>query len=429
MLKDITKQAEVQAEKQEESVYRTVRMPEGDILVDARADLMALGVKMGLKVMSRMFLEDVEGLCGPARKRNPERKGSRWGTTGGEVSLGGRRVAVKRPRVRNKSTEVPLMSYEVFNSKDLLGERVLGQIFAGVSERRYERSLETQVPDNKSRSTSRSAVSRRFVAHTTMKIGLWMNRSLKEVDLVLLFIDGIEMGDHTLIVAIGVDIDGKKHALGAWEGATENSTAAKMLLMNLIDRGLRVDEGLLVVIDGSKALRKAVRDVLGKNVPVQRCQQHKIRNVLRLLPNGMKTSVELAMRQAYQSRNVNTARKRLKNLARVLDEQCPGAAASLREGMNETLTVIELGLPKTLRRSCQTTNIIESMLSIVRDVSRNVKRWRSGRMALRWTATGLMEAERRVKRIRGYKELNYLRKALQKRRQAEKPIEKSEQVA
>ncbi len=291
---------------------------------------------------------------------------------------------------------------------------MLNQILIGVSTRRYERSLEVK---SDGRSTSKSAVSRRFVLRTQRQLVEWMNRPLDDLDLLVLFIDGIEVGDHTLVVALGVDSGGVKHILGVCEGSTENATVCQALLSDLAERGLRTDQPLLVVLDGSKALRKAVRQTFGDNAVVQRCQEHKRRNVASYLPKGLQGLVRMRMRQAYQKNDVDKARSILEGLAGQLEEDYPGAAASLREGMEETLTVIALGLPKALRRSLQTTNIIESTLSSVRNVSRNVKRWRSGSMALRWTVTGLIEAEKSFNRIWGYRDLSKLAEALDRIKQ------------
>ncbi len=286
------------------------------------------------------------------------------------------------------------------------------QLLIGVSTRRYQASLETEViekVDLNSRATSKSAVSRRFVALTEERLVQWMNRALGDLEIVVIFIDGTEFGEHTIVTAMGIDQEGKKHILGAWEGATENAQVAGTLVSDLVERGLKVDEeSTLFVIDGSKALYKAVKQTFGQGVRVQRCQRHKIENVKGHLPKELHASIEITMRQAYQSDNIDTARRILTNLASRLEIDHPGAASSLHEGLKETLTVIDLGLPKILRQSLQTTNVIESALSVVEDVSKNVKRWRSGKMVLRWTVTGLIEAEKRFKRIRGYKELPIL---------------------
>jgi len=397
---------------------RAITLPE--LMVDVRADLLDVGIKAGLAVMAQMFVEDVEAICGQRYEHQKPRKESRWGTTGGEVVLGGKKVSIKRPRVRSGTHEVALSTYEHFKDSDPLTKRVLEQVLIGVSARRYHRSLEGGGIDLEFRGVSKSAVSRRFVMATAERIAEWMARPLDGLDIVALFMDGIRVGDHMVVAAIGVDSDGRKHALGIWEGATENSAVCQALVDNLLSRGLRVDKPMLFVIDGAEALTKVIRQTFGKNAVIQRCQRHKMENVKSHLPKGLQMLVSLEMRRAYQSDDVNKARGILKGLICRLEDAHPGAAASLREGLEETLTVIELGLPKALRRSLQTTNIVESGMSIVRHVTRNVKRWRSGKMVLRWTATGFMEAEKRFRRINGYQEIPRLVAALKRKRDLDK---------
>ena len=393
---------------------RSARVRVGEVVVDAYRSLLDLSVQTGMLVMKHMLEEDVEQICGCRYRHQEGRKASRWGETDGEVALGGRRVKIQRPRVRraNGGGEERLPTYEFFNSDEPVRQRVLEQVLAGVSGRGYQGSLEVEADG---RSTSSSAVSRRFVALTKARMADWMSRPLHEVALCVLMIDGIEMGDHTVVVALGIDRGGEKQILGAWEGSTENASLCKDLLSDLVSRGLCVDDGVLAVIDGAKALRKAVRDVFGDKVVVHRCQQHKIRNVVDKLPKNKKAWIELKMRRAYNANDVDKAHGILKALVRELEHDHPGAASSLREGLDETLTVVALELPDTLRTSLQTTNVIESTLSIVRTVSRNVKRWRNGSMALRWTVTGLMEAERRFRRIRGYRSLETLVNVLKRK--------------
>ena len=393
---------------------RRVCLPGGEVIINARAELLETAVEAGFQVVKAMLEEDVENLCGFRYCHQRSRKAFRWGETTGEVTLGGRRVGIDRPRVRGRrGKEKILPTYKLLTCNDPLNERILEQMVVGVSTRRYKRSLEV---NTEGRATSKSAVSRRFVLRTQQQLVEWLSRPLGELELLALFLDGIEMGEHLMVVGVGVDTKGNKHVLGVWEGSTENTIVCQALLSNLAERGLSTEQPLLVVIDGSKALRKAVKQTFGQNAIVQRCQQHKRRNVAGQLPEGLGRLVDVRMRQAYQSDSVDKAQRILNNLSSQLEEEHPGAAASLREGLEETLTVVALGLPKTLRQSLQTTNIIESTLSIVRDVSRNVKRWQNGGMALRWTVTGLIEAEKRFKRIRGYRALPILTEALQQKR-------------
>jgi transposase-like protein len=255
-------------------------------------------------------------------------------------------------------------------------------------------------------------VSRRFVAGTAKRLTALLERRLDGIQFVALMIDGIVLEDHTILVALGIDSDGKKHPLGLREGATENSTSCKELLADLIDRGLAADRALLVVIDGAKALRKAVTEVFGNRALVQRCQEHKMRNVTDQLPDDMRKTVRRAMQDAYRTRDVGRAKKLLTNLQRSLEAHHPGAASSLAEGLDETLTIIAFDLPELLERTLATTNPIENLMGTVRRVSRNVKRWRDGQMMLRWVAAGLLEGERTFRRVKGHKGIPRLLAAL-----------------
>jgi len=256
---------------------RTITLPE--LMVDVRADLLEVGIKAGLAVMAQMFASDVEAICGSRYRHEKIRKASRWGTTGGEVVLGGRKVQVKRPRVCSRDgQELRLPTYEHFKDSDPLTKRVLEQVLIGVSARHYHRSLESNGSCLRVRGTNKNAVSRRFVMATAERIAGWMARPLDELDIVALFMDGIRVGDHMVVAAIGVDSGGRKHALGIWEGATENSAVCQALIDNPVDRGLRVDKPMLFVIDGAKALTKVIRQTFGKNAAIQRCQRHKMEN-------------------------------------------------------------------------------------------------------------------------------------------------------
>jgi len=320
---------------------------------------------------------------------------------------------MRRPRARTRDgEEVVLPSWEHFADEDVLNERAMEQMLVGVSTRKYQRSLESVGDKLETRGTSRSAVSRRFVAGTEKRLAALLERRLEALRLVALMIDGIVLDEHTILVAIGIDVEGKKHVLGLREGATENATSCKELLASLVERGLAIDHALLVVIDGSKALRKAVADVFGTRALVQRCQEHKLRNVVDQLPEDMRKTVRRAMQDAYRSRDVGRAKKRLMNLHRSLDGHHPGAAASLVEGLDETLTVVALDLSPLLERTLATTNPIENVMGTVRRVSRNVKRWRDGQMMLRWVAAALLEGEHNFRRVKGHKGIPRLLAAL-----------------
>ncbi len=387
-----------------------------EIAESAREGLLALAVGTGLQVMTAMFEEDVTGLCGPGGRHNTGRAGYRHGTGDGSVTLGGRRVPVTRPRVRaaDGSGELRLPSYDLFSSTEILGRMALEKMLAGLSSRRYGHGLEpagTRV-EQVAASTSKSAVSRRFVAATETALQDLMSRRLDDLDLVAFMADGVHFGEHTCVVALGIDIHGVKHPLALEEGSTENATLVTDLITGLRDRGLDVTRPVLAVLDGSKALSRAVKDVFDKPL-IQRCQQHKIKNVRDKLPEKLRAVVERRMRQAYHASTPVEAEGLLTTLARELDKTHPGAAASLREGMAETLTILRLGVPPTLARTLRSTNPIESMIEICREHSRNVKRWRNGTMALRWFAAGMLEADHQFRRVNGRLHLPKLRAALE----------------
>src|SRR5437660_2945778 len=333
---------------QDESPLR--HLPLVDLLVDTKTELLELALRSGLKVFTAMLEEDRTAICGPRYAHDPDRLASRAGTTQSDVVLGGRKVIIQRPRVRTAAGEVALPTFQTMAATDPLDRRVVEQMLVGVATRQYARSLEPLGPEMESRGTSKSAVSRRFVARTTAQLAAWQSAPLDALDLVALLIDGIHVGEHCLIVALGVAADGQKHALGLWEGSTENATLCQSLLANLQSRGLRTDRSLLVILDGSKALRKAVRDLFGDVALVQRCQVHKLRNVLDHLPERQRTWAKAILQRAYRSADVATARRLLIDLARRLEADHPSAADSVREGLDETLTVLGLNVPETLRR-------------------------------------------------------------------------------
>lgn len=390
-------------------------LPLVDLLVDTKTELLELALRSGLKVFTTMLEEDRTAICGPRYAHEPERPASRGGTTRSEVVLGGRKVAIQRPRVRTAAGEVALPTFEAMAATDPLDRRVVEQMLVGVATRQYARSLEPVGPEMQSRGTSKSAVSRRFVARTTAQLAAWQSAPLDGLDLVALLIDGVHLGDHCLIVALGIAADGQKHALGLWDGSTENATVCQGLLANLQSRGLRTDRSLLVILDGSKALRKAVRATFGDAALVQRCQVHKMRNILEYLSDRDRSWAQAILRRAYQATDPKLAQRLLLDLARRLEAEYPSAAESVREGLDETLTVLTLKLSPRLRRSLATTNAAESLLSRTRHVKRNVKRWRSGQMMLRWVAAGILEAVKGFRRVKGYADMPMLVAALRAR--------------
>ena len=390
----------------------------GELVGAAKEGLLALSVGVGLGVMGELLEEEVTEVVGPKGKHDPERSAVRHGHEAGEVTLGGRRVAVERPRVRTAdgSQEVRLETYRHFADRDPLTRLVLEQMLAGVSTRRFERTREPVGPDveAQARSVSKSAVSREFVARTRENLDALMSRRLDDVRLAVMMIDGIELKGRTNVVALGMTTEGVKIPLGLWEGSTENATVATALLSDLVDRGLDPEQGILFVIDGAKALRKAIRTVFGQRAPVQRCVRHKERNVLDHLPERDRPVVKRRLRHAWADTDHGRALEKLRLLAAELERSHPGAAASLREGMQETLTLTRLGIRGNLKKTLESTNPCESMIECVRRTSRNVKHWQNGDMCLRWTAVGMLEAERQFRRIIGYADLAKLVTAIER---------------
>jgi len=379
-----------------------------------KRDLLSWVQELGLEALADVFEGDVLALAGEKGKHRADRAHHRWGSTPTELPFGGRRIRVKRPRVRTKSgREVTLPSVRRFQAEDPLPERVVDQILLGVSTRGYAASLGPIPPGVKQRGTSKSAASRHLVERMGRKVEGYLSRPLGDVKLLALMLDGIEVAKHTVIVALGITEDGTKVPLGLCQGSTENAVLCTSLLQDLLRRGLSIDGRLLCVIDGGKGLRKALSDVLGNLAVIQRCQLHKRRNLKAHLPKSAQLHVDRVLREAYASTSADTARKRLRGLVSWLETNGhEDAAASLREGMEETLTVLKLGLPPSLRRSLSTTNAIESTLSSVRRVSRNVKRWKGGGMVRRWVAMGVIAAQKRFRRIKGHRDIGALFKAL-----------------
>jgi len=384
---------------------------------ELREGLLAFAVGTGLQVMAALMDEDVTAVCGPKGRHDADRVGVRHGHERGSVSLGGRRIPVQRPRMRaaDGSGELPVASYELFSGTEVLGRMALERMLSGLSTRRYPVGLEPvgTRTEQTATATSRSAVSRRFVAATETALADLLAADLSGLDLVALMVDGVHFGEHTCIVALGIDIDGIKHPLSLVEGSTENATLVTELIVGLRERGLDVTRPILAVLDGSKALRRAVLDVFDRPV-IARCQLHKIRNVQDKLPQKLRSVVAARMRRAYHADSALAAEAELSALAAELDRTHPGAAASLREGMGETLTVLRLRVPPTLARTLRSTNAVESMISICRTHSANVKRWRDGQMALRWCAAGMAEAGKQFRRVNGHLHLRALRDTMNK---------------
>jgi transposase-like protein len=369
--------------------------------------LLSFVQQMGMVVLSELLATEAAQIAGPKGKHIEGRTHHHWGTGTTPVCFGGRNVSLPHPRVRTRGKgrggEIALPSIEALRDGDPMSERVVEQVALGVSTRGYERSLEPIDESIETRGASKSNASRALIDATTEKLAQFVSRKLDDVDLVAMFIDGIEFAGHSVLIALGVTIDGTKTPLGIWAGSTENTVVVTELLSNLVARGLRVDASMLFVIDGGKAIRKALRDVFGDRAIIQRCQVHKARNVRDHLSEARRAYVAKQMRDAYDSTTAATAKKKLMQLASWLDSNGEdGAAASLREGLDETLTVMRLNLPASLRRTFATTNAIENMNGSLRRIARNVKRWKDEKMIRRWVALGIAEAQKGFRRVKGY---------------------------
>jgi transposase-like protein len=371
---------------------------------------------LGVDALQAVFTAEAEALAGPKGKHQPERTHHHWGRTATELTFGGRRIQVARPRVRScAGHEAILPAVAAWRARDPLTARVLAQILVGVSTRGYASSLEAGPPGAPSRATSKSAVSRQLGQRLTATLAAQLEQRLDGVEVLALFLDGVVIAGQTVIVVLGLTRDGQKRPLGLRLGSTENAVVCTELLQDLLGRGLVITERVLCVIDGGKGLRKAVQDVLGTAAVIQRCQLHKARNLQALLPKARQAHVRATMRRAYRAASADAARRQLKALGSWLESNGHvDAAASLREGLEETLTVLTLQLPTRLQRFFATTNCIENLIGTVRQVTRNVKRWRDGRMIRRWVGLALGRAATRFRRIKGHGELTTLTTALRK---------------
>jgi putative transposase len=385
-----------------------------------REGLLAASVAIGLDVMGELVDAEVTEKAGPEGKHDPSRTAYRHGTEAGKVTLGGRRIPVRRPRVRTVADdngierEVHLESYDTFASVDLLADHMVASMLAGLSGRRYRSALEPvgDAVEQAASGASQSAVSRRFVAATAERLAEFRSRPLDDQRWLICFIDGFDFAGHTMVGALGVTTDGTKVPLGVVEGSTENTAVVRHLITGLRDRGLDASEGILFVLDGGKALATAVRDVFGDQAVIARCRLHKERNVMDHLPEAERPWVRRKLRAAWANPNADEADGALKALAGQLERVIPDAAASLREGLTDTLTVTRLAITGSLLKTVMSTNPVESMIDIVREHARNVKRWQDGDMRLRWAAAGMLAAANQFRRVKGYRQLPQLARAL-----------------
>jgi transposase-like protein len=390
----------------------------GELVGAARDGLLALSVGVGLRVVHELMEAEVTEIVGPKGKHDPDRSATRHGHEDGSMTLGGRRVPVSRPRARTlDGQELPIATYRYFADRDPLQRAVMDRMLAGVSTRKFARVGEPvgQDVERKASATRKSTVSEMFIEKTRTALEELMARRLDDVRLAVMMLDGLEIAERVHVVALGVTTDGVKIPLGLWEGSTENATLARQLLADLVDRGLDPGQAILFVLDGGKALRRAIKDVFGEHALVHRCHRHKERNVLDLLPERDRPKVLVRIRGAWALKNAAEAEAQLEALASELDRSWPDAGASLREGMPETLTLMRLGITGRLAKSLSSTNPIESMIEIVRHTQRNVKRWQDGDMRKRWTAAGMLQAEQQFRRVVGYSDLPRLITAIEHR--------------
>lgn len=375
--------------------------------------------RAAIEAVLTLSAQEVAGAKHPGRKAGKIRWHGRQRTT---VPLSDRKLRVDKPRLRRKGSgpgqEVEIPAYEAILEHSCLGRRMLEILMMGVSTRNYRRVIPQMA---ETVGVSKSTVSREFIDASAETLKHLCERRFDEHEIAIVYIDGIQYGQLHVIAALGVDTQGYKHVLGLREGASENAEVVKDLLADLVERGLSPKRRRLFVIDGSKALRAGITQVFGSRTPVQRCRNHKMRNVLGYLPEERKADVEAAMKGAFKL-TANEGIRKLEKLAQWLDREYPSAAGSLREGLSEMFTINRLGLPATLRRCLASTNVIESPYSGVREKTGRVKRWRDGRMALRWTASALLSIEKRMRRIMGYQQLWMLEAAL-------KDLEEKERVA
>jgi len=401
----------VQAETDHDASRIELPVSLAEAMGNSQEALMDLVYRVGLVLIRTTLQEEVKSLVGERYYPDKESPWRRWSKQRGYVVWAGKKVNLKRPRVRSNDgkRESPLESYKAFQSEKGLDERLAERVILGLSTRNYERAIDDFCDGY---GLAKSSISRHFIKTSAKKLEELLERSLGKLDLVVIGIDGIEVSGEVLVIAVGIDRQGKKHILGLWQGATENAQVCKDLLCDMVRRGLEPSQKYLFVVDGAKALSKAIKEVCGEASLIQRCQIHKRRNVKGYLPRNYQAVVDNRLRVAYNMKGYQEAKGLLLKTVEYLEEINPSAARSLEEGMEETLTVHRLGLPDILRKTLSSTNFIESTLSITRDVTGNVKRWRRGDQRLRWLASALLEAESRMIRIRGYRVLPMLTNAL-----------------
>jgi transposase-like protein len=402
-----------QIKQQAVAQAREVQLPlDVEALLEmTREALSSFAVEMGLKVAQCLLEDEVTQRCGQRHERLPSRTETRFGHQRGFVTIAGQKVSVEKPRVRSTDGrgEAELERYTLLQSAEAMPQAALEHLVNGVSTRRYEQVVHAA---RKGFGIKKSSVSRSFVRASAQEVERLAERRFDDERFAVIFIDAQPYAGEMMVVALGITTSGEKRLLGLRQGATENATVVTSLLEELRERGVRTDVPTLFVLDGAKALSAAVVRVWGKFAVIQRCQIHKRRNVEAHLPDKHHDELRERLNAAYHETNVTQARTLLAATVKWLRKISPAAAGSLEEGLEETLTVVRLGVPELLRKTLSTTNPIESAFSVAESVTRRVKRWRDGDMRERWCVAGLLDAESRFNRIKGYKHLPLLLAAL-----------------
>jgi len=406
----------------DDHVTMDMPVPLAAVLMGMPQVIKELAEDMGILLMKAVMESECEKIAGPKGMRNADRTANWWGSEIGSVCYDAQKIVMERPRLRGTDNkEIPLETYKALQSTKGMSETVARRVVFGLSNRKYEEAIGGFL---RGYGIKKSSVSRHFVKATAEQMREFMERDLSALDLCAIFIDGIEFKGHLLVVALGLDKDGRKHILGLREGATENREVCMGLFDDMERRGLSMSNDYLFVLDGSKALRSAVARKFGAQVQVQRCQLHKKRNVLEHLPKEHHNAVDARIKAAYGMNGYEEAKRSLELTVKYLDRLNPSAAASLREGLEETITVHRLGVKGLLRKTLCSTNVIESCFSTTRTITDRVKRWKNGSMVQRWAVTALLRAEKKFRKIKGYKDIPKMLVALQ-----QKNIDRKEAVA
>ena len=392
---------------------------EGELEVFAahmRHGLLSAAINVGLDVFSQLLQAEVTEVAGQKGRHDPARRAVRHGTESAKVPLGGRMVALTKPRVcdADGSGEIRLETWTALADRELLDRHTLVSMLAGVSTRNYATVLEPigAVLEQDSSSTSKSAISRRFVGATRKRLAEFRSRDLSKQRFLVVYVDGFGLADEALVGALGVDDTGTKVPLALVHGTTENKACCKKLLDDLEDRGFSAAAGVLFVVDGGKAIYHAVKDKWGDTAFIQRCRQHKCRNITDLLPQSHHSWVRQELNRAWAMTDPDDAERALRSLAAKIERTHPDAATSLREGLLDTIAINRLRVTGTLAKTLATTNPIESTIDIVKAHARNVKRWQPGDMRLRWAAAGMIAAESQYRRVKGFRQLDHLSAAI-----------------